>query len=74
MIDERIARVKKLIEQREKIDAELLHLFGINEPSKRGRPRKEQAGGANSETVSNGHSVSVDLSSSQSTSNGSEAE
>ena len=46
MIEEKIARVKTLIEQREKIDAELASLFGISEQAKRGRPRKEQGSGA----------------------------
>ena len=73
MIDERIARVKKLIEQREKIDAELAEIFGLSNAPKRGRPRKEQGDGS-SESVSTGHSVSVGMSTSQSTSNGSEAE
>jgi len=45
MIEEKIARVKKLIEQREKIDAELAGLFGMAGQSKRGRPRKEQGNG-----------------------------
>lgn len=52
MIDEKIARVKKLIEQREKIDAELTALFGGTETPRRGRPRKEPAGDADSETSS----------------------
>ena len=52
MIDEKIARVKKLIEQREKIDAELTALFGGTETPRRGRPRKEPAGDAESETAS----------------------
>ncbi|RXH12331.1 hypothetical protein EAS56_17640 [Bradyrhizobium guangzhouense] len=40
MIDEKIARVKKLIEQREAIDAELASIFNMA-TTKRGRPRKE---------------------------------
>ena len=46
MIDEKIARVKTLIQQREKIDAELASLFGMTEQAKRGRPRKEPGNGA----------------------------
>ena len=41
MIDEKIARVKQLIQQREAIDAELAAVFGLVEQPKRGRPRKE---------------------------------
>lgn len=40
MIEEKIARVKKLIEQREAIDAELATLFNVS-TAKRGRPRKD---------------------------------
>jgi hypothetical protein len=40
MIDEKIARVKALIQKREEIDAELGALFGGAAPAKRGRPRK----------------------------------
>ncbi len=50
MIDEKIARVKALIQKREEIDAELAALFGGAEPPRRGRPRKEPAsrdGGGN---------------------------
>jgi hypothetical protein len=42
MIEEKIARAKSLIEQREKIDAELASLFGLSDQPRRGRPRKEQ--------------------------------
>lgn len=45
MLEEKIARVKKLIEQREKIDAELADMFGISNAPKRGRPRKDQQNG-----------------------------
>ena len=41
MIDSKIARVKKLIEEREAIDAELGAIFGLGQSSKRGRPRKD---------------------------------
>jgi hypothetical protein len=44
MIDEKIARVKNLIAQREAIDAELSAIFGMTDTPKRGRPRKESAG------------------------------
>jgi hypothetical protein len=43
MIDEKIARVKHLIQQREAIDAELATVFGLAEQPKRGRPKKEAA-------------------------------
>ena len=42
MIDDKITRVKELIRKREEIDAELNALFGGAEPTRRGRPRKEQ--------------------------------
>jgi hypothetical protein len=45
MIEEKIARVKTLIQKREEIDAELASLFGGEAP-KRGRPRKEPGNGA----------------------------
>lgn len=49
MIDAKIARVKKLIEEREAIDAELGAIFGLGQSSKRGRPRKDsQTEGAQS--------------------------
>jgi hypothetical protein len=41
MIDEKIARVKALIQRREEIDAELAAIFNGAAPAKRGRPRKE---------------------------------
>jgi hypothetical protein len=41
MFDERLARVRKLIQQWDAIDAELAALFGqVNQP-RRGRPRKD---------------------------------
>jgi hypothetical protein len=46
MIEEKIARVKTLIQKREEIDAELATLFGMTEQAKRGRPRKEPGNGA----------------------------
>ena len=51
MIDDKIARVKSLIQKREEIDAELAVLFGGGETPRRGRPRKEPAGHADSGTV-----------------------
>jgi hypothetical protein len=39
MIDEKIARVKALIEERERIDEELSALFGL--APRRGRPPKD---------------------------------
>jgi hypothetical protein len=47
MIDDKIARVKVLIQKREEIDSELASLFG-GEATRRGRPRKEPAGRADS--------------------------
>jgi len=41
MIDDKIARVKKLIQQREAIDAELAAIFGLADAPRRGRPRKD---------------------------------
>ena len=41
MIDEKITRVKALIEERERIDRELSALFGLTDQPKRGRPRKD---------------------------------
>ena len=41
MIDEKIAKVKALIEARERIDRELSALFGLTDQPKRGRPRKD---------------------------------
>lgn len=46
MLEEKIARVKVLIEKREEIEAELASIFGGAEVAKRGRPRKELAGHA----------------------------
>lgn len=51
MIDGKIARVKKLIEEREAIDAELGAIFGLGQSTKRGRPRKEDTA-AGSEAAS----------------------
>lgn len=41
MIDDKIAKVKALIDERERIDRELSALFGLTESAKRGRPRKD---------------------------------
>ena len=43
MIDDKINRVKALIQKREEIDAELAAIFGMTQ-SKRGRPRKDAGG------------------------------
>jgi hypothetical protein len=45
MLEEKLARVRKLMEQREKIDAELAGMLGMSTAPKRGRPRKDQANG-----------------------------
>ena len=47
MIDDKINRVKKLIQQREEIDAELAGIFGMTQ-TKRGRPRKDAGGNGES--------------------------
>lgn len=52
MIEEKISRVKVLIQKREEIDAELASIFGGGEVPRRGRPRKEPAGHADGEAVS----------------------
>jgi hypothetical protein len=41
MIEDKIAKAKALIQQREQIDRELSALFGLADAPKRGRPRKE---------------------------------
>ena len=41
MLEEKLARIKKLMEQRDKINAELAEMVGMNAPTKRGRPRKD---------------------------------
>jgi len=41
MIDDKIAKAKALIEERERIDRELSALFGLAEAPRRGRPRKD---------------------------------
>jgi hypothetical protein len=61
MIDEKINRVKTLIQQREAIDAELSAIFGIT-TSKRGRPRKD-AGGTGDAQVLQDRSASVGVAS-----------
>jgi hypothetical protein len=60
MIDEKIARVKALIQKREEIDAELATLFGGGETPRRGRPRKEPAGHADNTAVSTTLSTAPD--------------
>jgi hypothetical protein len=41
LLDDKLARIKKLIAKREQIDAELSGLLGITEKSRRGRQTKE---------------------------------
>ena len=43
MIDAKIAKAKALIAERERIDHELLALFGETELPRRGRPRKDRS-------------------------------
>ena len=40
MLDQKLARVKALMEKREEIDEELSQLLGIEPPKKRGRKPK----------------------------------
>jgi hypothetical protein len=42
MIDAKIAKAKALIAERERIDRELLDLFGDTAQPRRGRPRKDR--------------------------------
>lgn len=41
MLTSKLQRIKELIEQKEKIDAELAHFLGESEKPKRGRPKKD---------------------------------
>ncbi len=41
MLDDKLARIKRLIVKREEIDAELSQLLGITEKPRRGRPPKD---------------------------------
>jgi len=66
MIEEKIARVKVLIQKREEIDAELAAMFGGADVPRRGRPRKEAAGHADGSSVSIGVSRSVSATSAES--------
>lgn len=64
MIDDKIARVKALIKEREEIDAELAVIFGIAPQPRRGRPRKDAAANGGEPatvaiTTSEGSSVTV---------------
>jgi hypothetical protein len=46
MLDDKLARVKKLIAKREEIDAELSQLLGLTEKTRRGRqPKDDQTNG-----------------------------
>jgi hypothetical protein len=42
MLDDKLRRIKKLMEDRERLDAELSQLLGITERPKRGRPAKQE--------------------------------
>ena len=50
MLEEKLTRIKKLMEQRDKINAELAELVGMSAAAKRGRPRKEQSDGSSAES------------------------
>ena len=65
MLEEKIARVKKLLDQRDKIEAELASIFGLAHAPKRGRPRKEHGGGADGGMT--GETAGVSSSKTQST-------
>jgi hypothetical protein len=65
MLEEKLARVKKLMEQREKIDAELAGMLGMSTAPRRGRPRKEQGSGADGGMT--GEAAGMSSSKSQST-------
>jgi len=41
MLEEKIGRVRKLLEQRDRINAELAAIMGEGQLPKRGRPRKD---------------------------------
>jgi hypothetical protein len=70
MIDEKITKVKVLIEERERIDRELSALFGLTDQPKRGRPRKDAReplqGEATSWSTTQGESLSESTTSSAS--------
>ena len=70
MLEEKLARVKKLMEQREKIDAELAGMLGMSTAPKRGRPRKGQES-AGEKMSGESHSHSIGWSTSESTGTGS---
>ena len=73
MFEDKLARVMKLVEQRNKINAELAELLGTGTPSKRGRPRKEQGNGSSTENAPTGHGAGAGLATGQSTGSGPEA-
>jgi hypothetical protein len=70
MIDEKIAKVKALIDERERIDRELSALFGLTDQPKRGRPRKDAReplqGEATSWSITEGEAHSESTTSSRS--------
>jgi hypothetical protein len=43
MLDDKLARIKKLIERREEIDAELSQLLGLTDKPRRGRQARDDA-------------------------------
>jgi len=59
MLEEKLARVKRLMEQREKIDAELAGMLGVSTAPKRGRRRKDQANGSVTEPAPESTTASV---------------
>jgi hypothetical protein len=44
LLEDRITRVKKLIEQRDEIDKELSQLLGVEPKARRGRPPNKENG------------------------------
>jgi hypothetical protein len=41
MLEDRISKVKSLLEERDRLDRELAVLFGLADQPKRGRPKKD---------------------------------
>jgi hypothetical protein len=66
MIDEKITKVKALIEERERIDRELSALFGLADQPKRGRPRKDAREPLQGEATTEGEAHSESATSSRS--------
>ena len=64
MLEDRISKVKTLLEQRERIDCELAVVFGLIEQPKRGRPKKDNGellvrSTSSSETIGESHAETI---------------